>query len=144
MFLDIITCQNTNAAKKNVFKELNTLFVKKNNISPKNFLTKITAENKEQVEFVEEDAIGRILLKSFEFNMTLLPHQIMIFPFQYSKNITSDLDEYKILDNIQLRCKIYFLSKSQKKNYVFLLRTLMLSKETEYFLTSNNTELVGP
>lgn len=108
LFLDILTFQNTNTAKRNVFKELNTSFVKKANILPKHFLTNITSENIEQAEFVEEEVLGKILLKAFKFNLTLLPHQIIIFPIQYTKNITSDVSDYKILDNNQLRYKSFF------------------------------------
>lgn len=91
------------------------MFVKKANILPKKFLTNFTVENKERDEIINEivddsfehddddDPMGSILLKQFDCNMTLLPHQIMIFPNQYFKNITFDVAEYRFLSNDELR-----------------------------------------
>lgn len=91
VLLDIITIDNTRATvKSNVFKELNTTYVRKANIIPKRFISNITSKTSES-------------MKNFKFNLTLLPHQIIIFPMQYTQNIKVKFDDYKTFTNGQLR-----------------------------------------
>lgn len=102
LLLDIIICENTRAVRTNVFKELNSSFVRKANILPKQFITNFTSKNTEE-EYTEGDEREIILTKTFTFNLTLLPHQIIIFPNQYFRNLRSELGDYKIFDTDELR-----------------------------------------
>lgn len=76
--------------------------MRKANILPKQFITNFTSKNTEE-EYTEGDEREIILTKTFTFNLTLLPHQIIIFPNQYFRNLRSELGDYKIFDTDELR-----------------------------------------
>lgn len=94
ILLDIIAIENTAVASRNIFKELNNLYLKLAKVRPECFLK----------NFKNSTGDRKANLKDFNMSLCLLPHQIFILPLDYKSALSEDfLSDFLIIGDEYLR-----------------------------------------
>jgi len=93
LFLDIIQIENTTAAQRNIFKELQTLYTNISDAKTNSFIDHVSISSSSKKENYKE----------YSVTFYLLPHQILIFPEAWRNALSVDeLEEYLVYDNSAL------------------------------------------